>query len=169
MLSLSKHGLAEADAEAALLSAFGSEVVELRDLLRRMDAPSTKRPILVLMDEFAQTTSPPEGRALLVALLQTLRERGAAGLAATHFGGVAAAAGVARFAIRGSPPTPPANGTPVSLDVALARIASGMDYALERRDDDDAASSGALALAAELGLDAALVARAEAALRSQPD
>jgi hypothetical protein len=169
MLSLSKHGLVEADAGAGLLSAFGSEVVELRDLLMRMDAPGAYRPSLVLIDEFAQTTSPPEGRALLVALLQTLRERDAVALAATHFGGVAAAAGVARFAIGGSVRRlPTANGAPVPLDVALARIANGMNYALERRDDDEPAPSGAFALATELGLDAALVVRAEAALRAQP-
>jgi hypothetical protein len=175
MLSLSKHGLAEADGGAGLLSAFGSEVVELRDLLARTAASGAERPLLVLIDEFAQTTSPPEGRALLVALLQTLRERGAVGLAATHFGGVAGAAGVARFAIGGPARRParngaagPLDGAPVPLDVALANIASGMDYAIERRDDDEPAPAGALALAAELGLDAELVARAEAALRAQP-
>jgi len=154
-------GAAAPDAEdAPLLSAFGSEVVALRAFLER----PTRR-ALVLADEFARTTSPSEGRALLVALLEALRVRGAFGLAATHLAGVSAAANVAHFAIGRLGALPRADG-PLPLGHALERIAAAMDYALVRVDEADPEESGAIALAGALGLDAALVARAAEVMRS---
>jgi hypothetical protein len=154
-------GAAAPDAEdAPLLSAFGAEVVALRAFLEQ-----PARRALVLADEFARTTSPSEGRALLVALLETLRARGALGLAATHLAGVAAAANVAHFAIGRLSALPPTD-TPLPLAPALERIAAAMDYALVRVDEADAGESGAIALAGALGLDAALVARAAEVMRS---
>jgi DNA mismatch repair ATPase MutS len=154
-------GAAAPDAEdAPLLSAFGAEVVALRAFLER-----PARRALVLADEFARTTSPSEGRALLVALLEALRVRGALGLAATHLAGVAAVANVAHFAIGRLSELPPADG-PLPLGPALERIAAAMDYALVRVDEADAGESGAIALAGALGLDAALVARAAEVMRS---
>jgi hypothetical protein len=154
-------GAAVPDAEdAPLLSAFGSEVVSLRAFLER-----PARRALVLADEFARTTSPSEGRALLVALLEALRVRGALGLAATHLAGVAARADVTHFAIGRLRELPPADD-PLPLARALERIAAAMDYALVRVDETDPGESGAIALAGALGLDAALVARAAEVLRS---
>lgn len=139
----------------ALLSAFGAEIVDLRRLLETA-APRA----LVLLDEFARTTSPHEGRALLVALLEGLRERGAFGLAATHLAHIAADAGLPHFALGGVGDlgAPAAGG--VALDDALARIARAMDYRLLRVAEDAPPATGAIALAEALGLDAALVARA---------
>lgn len=142
-----------------LLSAFGREVVELRTFLAR-DA----RRALVLVDEFARTTSPREGRALLVALLEILRERGACGLAATHLARIAADAGVAHFAIGGLGDLAPGGDVPLELDAALARIARAMDYRLARVDERAVPAADAIALAEALGLDGALVARAREAL-----
>jgi len=154
-------GAAGPDAEdAPLLSAFGAEVVALRAFLEH-----PARRALVLADEFARTTSPSEGRALLVALLEALRVRGALGLAATHLAGVAKAANVAHFAIGRLSALPPADGA-LPLGPALERIAAAMDYALVRVDEAGAGESGAIALAGALGLDAALVARAAEVLRS---
>ncbi len=152
-------------ADDGLLSAFGREVVALRGFLERDPGRA-----LVLVDEFARTTSPREGRALLVALLERLRERGASGLAATHLAGIAASAGVAHYAVgglRGAPsddPLPPPGGAPLTLDAALARIAQTMDYRLARVDEDAVPAADALKLARALGLDARLVDRALAAL-----
>jgi hypothetical protein len=190
----------EANADPGLLSSFGAEVIALKTLLTRPG-----RPLLVLLDEFARTTSPREGRALLVALLATLRERGAFGLAATHLDGVAAAAGVAHFTsgrrrpASGAVPMPQSASTAAAvaatsgefeaigrassrgtgalagslgsgrartLDVALRELASEMDYTLLPGPEDAAHGSGALELAAALGLDAALLERAAAALRA---
>jgi len=142
-----------------LLSAFGSEVVELRAFLER--APHSS---LVLVDEFARTTSPREGRALLIALLETLQSRGALGLAATHLSGVAAGARVAHFASGGFLQLPAGSGESLTLVAALLRIAAAMDYRLIRVDESAVPAADAIALAAALGLDATLIARAQEAL-----
>ena len=149
---------AGADSSDGFLSSFGREVIGLRSFLA-----SDARRAIVLVDEFARTTSPREGRALSIALLERLRERGAIGLAATHLSGIAAAARVAHFAVGGSR-TFSESPVPRDLDAALARIARAMDYRITRVDEDAAEGSDALELGAALGLDAAFVARARAAL-----
>lgn len=152
-------GIGVVPEDDGLLSAFGSEVVELRAFLER--AP---RSSLVLVDEFARTTSPREGRALLIALLETLQSRGALGLAATHLSGVAAGARVAHFASGGFLQLPAGSGESLTLEAALLRIAAAMDYRLIRVDESAVPAADAIALAAALGLDAALIARAQEAL-----
>ncbi|MEO6991789.1 MAG: hypothetical protein ABI346_04695, partial [Candidatus Baltobacteraceae bacterium] len=152
-------GIAERAHDGALLSAFGREVVELRALLER----GARRP-LVLIDEFARTTSPREARALLIALLQRLRDAGACALAATHLAGIASQAGATHYAVVGLRDLPTPARAASSLDDALARIGAAMDYSLARIEDDAPPPSDAIALAALLGLDAALIARARAAL-----
>jgi hypothetical protein len=146
-------------AQTALLSSFAREVVALRELLA---SPREGRS-LVLVDEFARTTSPREGRALTIALVRVLAKRRTLALVATHYTGVAAAAGVAHFASGRLGPLGPA-GDDASLDAALARVARGMDYGLVRVGPDDVPAADALALAEALGLDAALVALAREAL-----
>jgi DNA mismatch repair protein MutS2 len=146
-------------ANDALLSSFGREVTQVRDFLAR----ARSRP-LALVDEFARTTTPREGGALLVALLERLRDRGAVGLAATHLSRIAEDAGVAHFAVVGLRELPErAEGT-LDLDVAIERIARVMDYRVRRVGADDELRADAIALADVLGLDAALIARARSAL-----
>lgn len=157
-------GIARASAEGegserALLSSFGAEVIALRDCLER----AARRP-LILVDEFARTTTPREGRALLIALLDALRARGALALAATHLHGIAREAGVAHYAIAGLRRSPPRAAGARDLSAALESIAAAMDYRLRPGDEDEAARGDALALADALGLDAALLARARAEL-----
>lgn len=149
---------ASSDADDGLLSSFGREVIGLRSFLAR-DA----RRAIVLVDEFARTTSPREGRALSIALLERLRERGAFGLAATHLAGIAGAAKVAHFAVGGLRALNESL-EPLDLDAALARIALAMDYRITRVDEDAVSASDALELGAALGLDVAFVTRARAAL-----
>ena len=81
---------------ARLLSSYAAEVVRARDTL----ATASPR-ALVLVDELARTTGPREGRALLIAFAEALRERGAFALIATHFDGVAHAAGMPHLRIAG--------------------------------------------------------------------
>lgn len=146
-------------ADDGLLSAFGREVVALQAFLERDEL----RP-LALVDEFARTTSPREGRALLVALLEVLRSRGALGLASTHFTGIAAAAGVPHFTSGGLQPLERGDGAPLELEAALERIARAMEYRLTRVDEDAVPAADALALAEALGLASDVVARARASL-----
>jgi hypothetical protein len=144
----------DAPAERArLLSSYAAEVVRGRDALADA-SPRT----LMLIDEFARTTGPREGRALLVALLEALRSRGALAIAATHFAGVATAARVAHLRIAGLG-TSFAQLDAADVATALAAINAAMDYRIVAADDAHDASD-ALALAQLLGLDADVVRRA---------
>jgi hypothetical protein len=138
---------------ASLLSSYASEVVRGRDALV---AASSRT--LVLIDEFARTTGPREGRALLVALLEALRSRNALTLAATHFAGVATAARVAHVRIAGLG-TSFAQLDVVDVTTALDAINAAMDYRIVAADEALDASD-ALALAQLLGFDADVVRRA---------
>ncbi len=142
-----------------LLSSFGRDVSQVRDALGG-GAGRT----LALVDEFARTTSPREGRALLIALLEALRARGAVALAATHLSGIAADARVAHYAVAGLREPPKAGGAIASVDDAIDRIAEVMDFRVSRVDENAEPRADALALAEVLGLDAALVARAREVL-----
>lgn len=148
-------GVGAAQGEESLLSAFGREVVDLRGFLEARPSRA-----LVLLDEFARTTSPREGRALLVAVLETLRACGHVALAATHLAGIARAARVQHFAL-GARAHPLAAGERLDLDAALAEIARTTDYRLVAvRVEDAIETAEALDLAGALGLDPTLLARA---------
>ena len=62
------------------LSSFTAHVGKLRTILEKADAES-----LVLLDEVGASTSPEEGAALAIALLQALQERGVRVVATSHF------------------------------------------------------------------------------------
>jgi hypothetical protein len=143
-----------------LLSSFAREVVRLRDVMAR-----PARNAFVLVDEFARTTTPHEGKALLIALIEALRDRGACGMVATHLGGVASDAGVRHFAVRGLRGIPERPAV-ADLGEALASLARSMDYTIvEVGDGQSEARADAIALAALLGLDAALIEAAYRALK----
>ncbi len=144
--------------ERALLSAFGREVVDLRDAL---SAASRRR--LLLVDEFGRTTTTEEGAALLVGLLQFARDSGACAFAATHISGIAERAGAAHFAIAGARPLR-FDGRTLELEDAIARIGEAMDFRLVRVTGDRAERGGAIVLAELLGLERAIVDRARAEL-----
>jgi DNA mismatch repair protein MutS2 len=139
------------DDDGGLLSSFAREVVRLRDALERRVAPR-----LMLLDEFARTTTPREGKALLVAVMERLSSERACGLAATHLAGVAEAAGTRHFAVRGLRGIPQ---RPVTSDLheALEALAASMDYTLEEVEDERARGADAIALAALLGIDGPLI------------
>ncbi len=139
---------------ARLLSAFGAEVVHARDVLA-----TTDRPELVLVDEFARTTGPREGCALLVALVEALARRRASALIATHFESVARAANVAHFTIAGLARPLDAHAA-ADITAALDAVAHAMDYRIIVAGIATEVRSDALALAGLLGLDAAIVERA---------
>ena len=132
-----------------LLSAYGAEVVRAGEILRSADART-----LVLVDEFARTTGPREGRALLAAFAEALRDAGAFALVATHFEGIGA--GFARFRIAGLGGVAPRGA---GLEAALDAINAAMDYRVVPA-GAGAGPSDALALAKLLGLDARVVDRA---------
>ncbi len=140
-----------------LLSSFAQEVLALKDVLA-LDSPR----LLLLVDEFARTTTPHEGKALSIALLARLRERAACAMMATHLEGLAAAAGVRHFAVHGlrGIPTPPPTK---DVGEALALLAESMDYRVAEIGVDEGPRADAIALTALLGLDRRFV---EAAYRA---
>jgi DNA mismatch repair protein MutS2 len=137
-----------------LLSSYAAEVVRARETL----AGATARSV-ILVDEFARTTGPREGRALAIAFVEALRARGALALVATHFDGIAEAAHVPQLRIAGLRDRALGTLRGGDLDAALDAINAAMDYrVVDAR--DGAAQSDALVLAALLGLDDALIERA---------
>ncbi|MDQ2865004.1 MAG: hypothetical protein M3R51_02140 [Candidatus Eremiobacteraeota bacterium] len=142
-----------------LLSSFAQEIVRLRDVLAR---ERTRR--FVLLDEFARTTTPREGGALLAAVIGRLHAMRVTGIAATHLAGIAAGS-AKHLAVRGlrGIPHPP---TTTNLSDALAALAASMDYTIEEVREDTADRSDAIALASLLGLDEGLVQSAYRELRS---
>ncbi len=139
---------------ARLLSSYAAEIVRAREALEHASSRT-----LMLIDEFARTTGPREGRALLIAFVEALRARGALALVSTHFDGIAEAAQVAHVRIAGLREGALGAVSPDDLDAALDAINLAMDYrVVDAR--DGAATSDALALARLLGFDATVVARA---------
>ncbi|MBV8688642.1 MAG: hypothetical protein JOZ59_00920 [Candidatus Eremiobacteraeota bacterium] len=133
-----------------LLSSFAREVVRLRDMLQE------PRRALWLIDEFAHTTSPDQGQALQLAVLERLRDRDDCALAATHLSIFGLRDGVAHFvvgALRNG-------GSPVQFggtDEALRALAQRMDYGVRRVREAPQNTSDAIELAELLGLDKELV------------
>ncbi len=122
--------------------------------------------MLVLIDEFARTTTPHEGRALLVALVRGLRRRRRLSLIATHLAGIAGAAGVRHFAVRGLRCMPRMR-TSDDLDAALAALAESMDYTVEEVREEQPPQGDAIALARLLGLDDDVIAEAGSLLGAE--
>jgi hypothetical protein len=141
---------------ARLLSSYAAEVVRARETLAGASART-----LVLLDEFARTTGPREGRALLIALTEAIGERGAWAFVATHFEGVAEAAGVPHLRIAGLHERGLADIDAGDLDAALDAINAAMDYRVVPA-QDATARSDALELARLLGLGENVVVRARA-------
>jgi DNA mismatch repair ATPase MutS len=153
-------GIGAQEELGGLLSSFAREVIRLKDLLAR---PSSR--MFVLIDEFARTTTPHEGKALLVALIRTLRRRQRLAFVATHLAGIAAHAGVRHFAVRGLRNVPRRRST--DLQSALSALANSMDYAIVEVTDGGDRQADAIALAHLLGLDDDLVAEAGVVLAEE--
>lgn len=117
-----------------LLSSFATEIVTLKAIL---DSGADR--LAIFVDEFARTTSPGEGIALTVALLERLREMRACAVAATHLPGIAKAAQVRHFAVR--------------------------DYRIMEVEGDEQSDGEAIALAQSLGMDGRFISAAQRALK----
>ena len=148
---------------ARLLSSYAAEVLRGRDAL----AEATARTLL-LVDEFARTTGPREGRALLIAFAESIRARGASGLVATHFDGVAETAGIRHLRIAGLRRELPGHIADDDLNAALDAINAAMDYRIVEA-DAHAESSDALELARLLGIPEPVMRRARALYERGPD
>lgn len=147
-------GIGAQEELGGLLSSFAREVVRLNELLSR-----SAKQALLLIDEFARTTTPHEGKALLVALIRGLRRRERLAFITTHLSGIAADAQARHFAVRGLRDVPKA-APAGDLQTALASLADSMDYAVVEVRDGGILQADAVALAHLLGLDDDIVAEA---------
>lgn len=147
-------GIGAQEELGGLLSSFAREVVRLSEILAR-----PAKNALLLIDEFARTTTPHEGKALLVALVRVLRRRNRLAFIATHLAGIAADAQVRHFAVRGLLDVPKA-APAGDLQAALASLAESMDYAVYEVTGSGMQQGDAVALARLLGLDDEIVAEA---------
>ncbi len=147
-------GIVAQDEGGGLLSSFASEVVRLSELLAR-----PRERMLLLVDEFARTTTPHEGSALLVALLRAVRRRGALAFAATHLSDIARRAKAPHFAVRGLRELPARSQG--DLAQHLEALARSMDYSIAQVDEQSVQASDAIALAELLGLDEDIIADAK--------
>ena len=150
-------GIASLEREEVLLSTFAREIVRLNELL---NDPAHR--MLLLVDEFARTTTPREGQALSSALVLALRRRKRTAILATHLSGVASSSKAPHFAVRGLRRLP--TGKAHDLKAALDELTDAMDYRLAEIDEDVQPAGDAIALARLLGTDDALIADATQAL-----
>jgi DNA mismatch repair protein MutS2 len=120
------------------LSTFSAFVGQVREILARVGPRS-----LVLLDELGAGTDPDEGAALARAILEALAERGALVVATTHLEPLKVFAGT----------DPRARNASVEFDPATLAPTFRLRY-------DQPGASYALTIAARLGLDPALIARA---------
>ncbi len=151
-------GIGAQEELGGLLSSFAREVVRLNEILARRAQNA-----LLLIDEFARTTTPHEGKALLIALIRALPRRNRLAFIATHLGGVAAGAKARHFAVRGLRDVPKA-APAGDLQAALASLADSMDYAVFEVTGAGTQQADAVALAHLLGLDDEIVAEAASLL-----
>ena len=147
-------GIGAREELGGLLSSFAREIVQLRAALDGAFAPA-----LFLIDEFARTTNPEEGRALLLALIARLKERRICAFIATHLGGIARAAGSIAYRVTGLRDVP-AQAPEGDLSEALMALAASMDYRISVTAGDGAENADAIVLARLLGMDAAFIERA---------
>nr|WP_320132205.1 hypothetical protein [uncultured Holophaga sp.] len=138
------------------LSGFGREI---RRVVEHLDEGAANT--LLLLDEFARTTSSREAEALLGALLERLaREPGACTLCSTHLRGLVRSPGIDYRCMAGlKAGAAEGLGGATGLEERIRQIDRLMDYRLVE-DGGPGGVSDALTIASLLGLPGALVTRA---------
>lgn len=132
------------------LSSFGAEIMRLNGILDRLKVGEN---LLLLIDEPARTTNPAEGKALVRALLERLKQFSCTALLSTHYG---LEADVRRLRVHGFREEWAPEG-----EFGLTRIQSCMDYAVEEEKPGEQPPAEALRIAALLGFDGDVLRRAE--------
>jgi DNA mismatch repair protein MutS2 len=121
------------------LSTFSSHLLNIKAILERVSAPA-----LVLLDELGTGTDPAEGSALGVAVVDDLRQKGVMAVVTTHHNGLK------MYASR----TPGVLNASVEFDEATLRPTFRLIHGIP-------GNSSGLEIARRLGLEEALVSRAQ--------
>lgn len=131
------------------LSSFGAEIMRMGGILEKLKQGKN---LLLLVDEPARTTNPAEGKALVCALLERLKEFSCTALLSTHY---SLDADVRRLRVHGfREEWAPEGG------FGLSRIQLCMDYAVEEEKPGEQPPAEALRIAALLGFDEDILKRA---------
>lgn len=141
------------------LSSFGGEIIQLNQYLE--DTKKTRG--LLLLDEFASGTNPQEGRLLVKALMQYLKNRATISLFVTHFDGVVEP-GINHYQVGGLKHLELGRLTKSLANdpqYGVSILQNLMDYSLELVEAAVAVPKDALKIAILLGLDAELIKAAE--------
>jgi DNA mismatch repair protein MutS2 len=142
------------------LSGFGFEIRSFVDCWEE----AVERGAFVVFDEFARTTSSGEAEAILSAIVEALAARpGTRSVLATHYRGVARLPGVRYLRMGGLDRARAAEamGTDEALAERIRRINGLMRYEVADDAPGEVGASDATVIAALLGLDPGIVARAE--------
>lgn len=137
------------------LSSFGAEMQRLDQALRQI---KQGRKLLLLIDELARTTNPDEGKAIVSAVLERLKDTDSVSLVSTHYGNLPNE--VRRLRIRGFREEKIAeNADAESFDIS--RIQACMDYSVVEDNEQNTPPAEALRIADLLGFDAETLALAK--------
>lgn len=138
------------------LSSFGSEMEELKEILDRSDDRS-----LILIDEIASGTNPPEGLALTKSLVDYLKEKPYITLITTHFEAVIEDKEVTNMQVRGLADVDFRN---LDSELRYANrkeriniISKYMDYRLYKMENNEQIPKDALNIAKMLGINKEII------------
>lgn len=131
------------------LSSYASEILRINTVVQEVKKGDA---MLVLIDELARTTNPNEGRAIVNAVLDFLSAHDTHALITSHYDGIEA--DCRRLRVKGF------ISENVSGQLTINNINEYIDYSLVE-DEGDSIPQGAMRIARLLGVDNALLDRAE--------
>ena len=131
------------------LSAFAGELAFLRDVIQNSQGGG-----LILVDEIAHGTNPPEGAAMAQAIIEELCQKISITVITTHYPSLARLGGVLHLRVRGLERDRLGQGQ-------MAALQNHMDYRLEKASPDGPFRSNAALVAEAVGLDPRIIARAK--------
>lgn len=138
------------------LSAFGAEIKSLSEVLQVADNKG-----LLLIDELARGTNPPEGMAIGSAVLEHLRGKDSITVVTTHFYELTSIPGITHLKVRGLKAADiPDDGRPEG-EIDPSALNRYMDYRLETVRGDFPLPREALKVARVLGFNRDILHRAE--------
>ncbi|MEG1498230.1 MAG: hypothetical protein RRX93_01380 [Bacteroidales bacterium] len=139
------------------LSSFGSEMMQLNDILQKV---KQGKKVALFFDELARTTNPEEGRAIVCAAMDILEKPQIVGLISTHYDSISNAK--RRLRIKGfTPNLEIKQKESLPLKITIENIQDFMDYRVEEVDPKTPNTSQALVIASILGVDTDLLDKAQ--------